>query len=225
MITENLPMTCPVCGEKSGNPPLLTRDGNSLRCPKNHCFDISSKGYVNLLLSQHKNVKDPGDSKEMAAALAAGGLPTGKFLFEGFLPIKKGERDAALQAIARLPHTLIFYEAPHRLRQTLAALLEGLGDRPVALCRELTKLHEEMQRTTLSAAVAEYADREPRGEYVLIVGGAGKDDPAAGMTVEDAADLVRRLAEEGQSLSDAARQVARETGYRKGELYRLAAGK
>lgn len=59
MITENLPMTCPVCGEKSGNPPLLTRDGNSLRCPKNHCFDISSKGYVNLLLSQHKNVKDP----------------------------------------------------------------------------------------------------------------------------------------------------------------------
>ena len=68
MITENLPMTCPVCGEKSGNPPLLTRDGNSLRCPKNHCFDISSKGYVNLLLSQHKNVKDPGDSKEMVAA-------------------------------------------------------------------------------------------------------------------------------------------------------------
>ena len=82
-----------------------------------------------------------------------------------------------------------------------------------------------MQRTTLSAAVAEYADREPRGEYVLIVGGAGKDDAAAGMTVEDAADLVRRLAEEGQSLSEAARQVARETGYRKGELYRLAAGK
>ena len=68
MITENLPMTCPVCGEKSGNPPLLTRDENSLRCPKNHCFDISSKGYVNLLLSQHKNVKDPGDSKEMVAA-------------------------------------------------------------------------------------------------------------------------------------------------------------
>ena len=82
-----------------------------------------------------------------------------------------------------------------------------------------------MQRTTLSAAVAEYADREPRGEYVLIVGGAGEDDPTAGMTVEDAAALVRRLAEEGQSLSDAARQVAKETGYRKGELYRLAAGK
>ena len=84
-----------------------------------------------------------------------------------FWPIKKGERDAALQAVSRLPHTLIFYEAPHRLRQTLAALLEGLGDRPITLCRELTKLHEEMQRTTLAAAVAEYAEREPAGNMCL----------------------------------------------------------
>ena len=65
MITENLPLTCPVCGEKTSSPPLLKYYGNALRCPKNHCFDISAKGYVNLLLSQHKNVKDPGDSKEM----------------------------------------------------------------------------------------------------------------------------------------------------------------
>lgn len=68
MKTAELPMTCPVCGEKTAEPPLLRRDGNTLRCPKNHCFDISSKGYVNLLLPQHKNVKDPGDSKEMVAA-------------------------------------------------------------------------------------------------------------------------------------------------------------
>lgn len=163
----------------------------------------------------------PGPTAAMTA-LAASGLPTGKFLFEGFLPIKKGEREAALQAVARLPHTLIFYEAPHRLRQTLAALLESLGDRPVTLCRELTKLHEELHRTTLAAAAAEYAEREPRGEYVLIVAGAGEDNPAEQMTPEQAAALVRRLAGEGQSLSDAAKQVAKETGYRKGELYRLA---
>ena len=163
----------------------------------------------------------PGPTAAMTA-LAASGLPTGKFLFEGFLPIKKGEREAALQAVARLPHTLIFYEAPHRLRQTLAALLEGLGDRPVTLCRELTKLHEELHRTSLAAAAAEYAEREPRGEYVLIVAGAGEDNPAEQMTPEQAAALVRRLAGEGQSLSDAAKQVAKETGYRKGELYRLA---
>ena len=163
----------------------------------------------------------PGPTAAMTA-LAASGLPTGKFLFEGFLPIKKGERDAALQAVSRLPHTLIFYEAPHRLRQTLAALLEGLGDRPITLCRELTKLHEEMQHTTLAAAVAEYAEREPRGEYVLIIAGAAEKDYTVQMTLEQAAALVRRLAGEGQSLSDAAKQVAKETGYRKGDLYRLA---
>ena len=158
----------------------------------------------------------------LVTALAASGQPTGRFTFEGFLPIKKGERAAALQAVSRLPHTLIFYEAPHRLRQTLAALLEGLGDRPITLCRELTKLHEEMQRTTLAAAVAEYAEREPRGEYVLIVAGAAVNDATAQMSLEQAAALVRRLAGEGQSLSDAAKQVAKETGYRKGDLYRLA---
>ena len=163
----------------------------------------------------------PGPTAAMTA-LAASGLPTGKFLFEGFLPVQKGARAAALQAVARLPHTLIFYEAPHRLRQTLAALLESLGDRPVTLCRELTKLHEELRRTTLAAAAAEYAEREPRGEYVLIVEGAGEGNSAEQMTPEQAAALVRRLAGEGQSLSDAAKQVAKETGYRKGELYRLA---
>ena len=186
------------------------------------CISDPGEGLVALC---HENgialATVPGPTAAMTA-LAASGLPTGKFLFEGFLPVKKGERETALQAVARLPHTLIFYEAPHRLRQTLAALLEGLGDRPITLCRELTKLHEELHRTTLAAAVAEYAEREPRGEYVLIVAGAGEGDPAGQMTPEQAAALVRRLAEEGQSLSDAAKQVAKETGYRKGELYRLA---
>ena len=163
----------------------------------------------------------PGPTAAMTA-LAASGLPTDRFLFEGFLPIKKGERDAALQMVSRLPHTLIFYEAPHRLRQTLAALLEGLGDRPVTLCRELTKLHEELCRTTLAAAAAEYTQREPRGEYVLIVAGAEENGSSDQVTMEQAVGLVRRLAADGASLSDAARQIAKETGYRKGELYRQA---
>ena len=118
--------------------------------------------------------------------------------------------------------TLIFYEAPHRLRQTLAALLEGLGNRPVTLCRELTKLHEELCRTTLAAAAAEYTQREPRGEYVLIVAGAEENSSSDQVTMEQAVGLVRRLAADGASLSDAARQIAKETGYRKGELYRQA---
>ncbi len=186
------------------------------------CISDPGEGLVALC---HENGVEiatvPGPTAAMTA-LAASGLPTGKFLFEGFLPIKKGERDAALQTVCRLPHTLIFYEAPHRLRQTLAALLEGLGNRPITLCRELTKLHEEMQRTTLAKAVEEYTTREPRGEYVLIVAGVEESDPAARMTLEQAAALVCRLAADGQSLSDAAKQVAKETGYRKGELYRLA---
>ncbi len=186
------------------------------------CISDPGEGLVALC---HENGVEiatvPGPTAAMTA-LAASGLPTGKFLFEGFLPIKKGERDSALQTVCRLPHTLIFYEAPHRLRQTLAALLEGLGNRPITLCRELTKLHEEMQRTTLAKAVEEYTTREPRGEYVLIVAGAEESDPAARMTLEQAAALVCRLAADGQSLSDAAKQVAKETGYRKGELYRLA---
>ena len=186
------------------------------------CISDPGEGLVALCHENEVEIATvPGPTAAMTA-LAASGLPTGKFLFEGFLPIKKGERDAALQAVSRLPHTLIFYEAPHRLRQTLAALLEGLGDRPITLCRELTKLHEEMQRTTLAAAVAEYTEREPRGEYVLIIAGAAVNDATAQMSLEQAAALVRRLAGEGQSLSDAAKQVAKETGYRKGELYRLA---
>ena len=170
------------------------------------CISDPGEGLVALCHENEVEIATvPGPTAAMTA-LAASGLPTGKFLFEGFLPIKKGERDAA----------------PHRLRQTLAALLEGLGDRPITLCRELTKLHEEMQRTTLAAAVAEYAEREPRGEYVLIVAGAAVNDATAQMSLEQAAALVRRLAGEGQSLSDAAKQVAKETGYRKGDLYRLA---
>lgn len=186
------------------------------------CISDPGEGLVSLCHDNNIPLATvPGPTAAMTA-LAASGLPTDRFLFEGFLPIKKGERDAALQMVSRLPHTLIFYEAPHRLRQTLAALLEGLGDRPVTLCRELTKLHEELCRTTLAAAAAEYTQREPRGEYVLIVAGAEENGSSDQVTIEQAVGLVRRLAADGASLSDAARQIAKETGYRKGELYRQA---
>ena len=186
------------------------------------CISDPGEGLVSLCHDNNIPLATvPGPTAAMTA-LAASGLSTDRFLFEGFLPIKKGERDAALQMVSRLPHTLIFYEAPHRLRQTLAALLEGLGDRPVTLCRELTKLHEELCRTTLAAAAAEYTQREPRGEYVLIVAGAEENGSSDQVTMEQAVGLVRRWAADGASLSDAARQIAKETGYRKGELYRQA---
>ena len=156
-------------------------------------------------------------------ALAVSGQKTDRWVFEGFLPVDKRQRRARLDELLHERRTVLFYEAPHRLRATLADLCGAFGpERSVTLCRELTKLHEEIQRTTLSAAAAQYAEREPRGEYVLIVGGAAEPDTTAQLTPEQAAALVRRLAAEGQPLSEAAKQVAKETGYRKGDLYRLA---
>ena len=154
-------------------------------------------------------------------ALAVSGQDTSRWVFEGFLPIKKGERDAALQAVSRLPHTLIFYAAPHRLRQTLAALLEGLGDRPITLCRELTKLHEEIWKTTLGEAVEHYRAAEPRGEYVLVMAGA----PAGAaeeeeLTLEQAAQRAFALTIEGFSASAAAKTAAQGTAYSKSEVYK-----
>ena len=115
------------------------------------------------------------------AALAVSGLDTRRFTFEGFLPSGKKERRAALEELTGEARTMVFHEAPHRLRQSLADLVELLGDRPAALCRELTKLHEDTVRTTLAQAAAFYRDNEPRGEYVLVVAGREKQNgPDAG---------------------------------------------
>lgn len=163
----------------------------------------------------------PGPTAAMTA-LAMSGLPTAHFVFEGFLPVKKSERSERLLSLSPLSQTLIFYEAPHKLRQTLSDLLEAFGDRRISLCRELTKIYEEAVRTTLSAAVEEYRTREPKGEYVLIAEGAALRQTDEALTLSQAAELVVQLAAKGTSLSDAARQVARESGYPKSELYRTA---
>ncbi len=185
---------------------------------------ISDPGEGLVALCHQNGVKIaavPGPTAAMTA-LAVSGLPTRHFVFEGFLPVKKGERRERLALLAPLPQTLIFYEAPHKLRATLADLLEGLGDRKISLCRELTKLYEEVSLTTLGEANREYETREPRGEYVLIVAGREPEAPGAGLTPEEAAELVRQLVGSGVSLSDAAKQVARDSGYQKGVLYKMA---
>lgn len=154
-------------------------------------------------------------------ALSVSGLPTGRFVFEGFLPANKNERRQRLDQLKDEERTLIFHEAPHKLRATLADMLELLGDRPIALCRELTKLHEETRRTTLAQAVAYYQTAEPRGEFVLVLGGA---QPESGPTVtmEQAVEQVRQLRQEGVRMKDAVRQVAQQTGLGKNELYQAA---
>ncbi len=151
-------------------------------------------------------------------ALAVSGLPTGRFTFEGFLSANKKDRRTRLQELAGEERTMVFHEAPHKLRPTLSDMLEILGDRPIALCRELTKLHEETRRTTLQEAVDYYRDNEPRGEFVLVVGGAEKI-AAPALTLEQGVELVLRLREDGCRMKDAVRQVSADTGLNKNELY------
>ncbi len=157
----------------------------------------------------------------LISALAVSGLPTGRFVFEGFLPVNRGQRKERLQALLGEERTMIFYEAPHKLRGTLEDLRAAFGDRPLALCRELTKLHEEVLRTTLSQAAARYQDNEPRGEYVLVVSGAAPA-PEGAVTLEEGVKLVLERRARGERMKDAVRQVAADTGLARNELYDAA---
>ncbi len=157
----------------------------------------------------------------LISALAVSGLPTGRFAFEGFLPANKAQRRERLQGLLGEERTLIFYEAPHRLRAMLDDLLAAFGDRRVALCRELTKLHEETMRTTLAQAVEWYREREPKGEYVLVLEGAEQREEGA-VTLERGVELVLERRARGERMKDAVRQVASDTGLARNELYDAA---
>lgn len=158
-------------------------------------------------------------------ALAVSGLPTGRFTFEGFLSVNKKARREHLASLENETRTMIFHEAPHKLLSTLEDLAAAFGpDRPVALCRELTKLHEETIRTTLGQAADRWQDTAPKGEFVLVVAGRPPRQEAA-MTVEEAVERVLVLRDQGVRLKDAARQVAEATGLSKNELYAAALGR
>jgi len=158
----------------------------------------------------------------LITALAVSGLPTGRFTFEGFLAMNKKNRRSHLESLAGEQRTMIFYEAPHKLTATLDDLAAAFGpDRRISLCRELTKLHEEVRRTTLGEAVKWYAENPPRGEFVLVVEGA-PETAEAEITMENGLARVAALRAAGSSLRDAVKQTAKETGLPKNELYGLA---
>ena len=155
-------------------------------------------------------------------ALAVSGLPTGRFTFEGFLTVNKKSRREHLNSLKGETRTMIFHEAPHKLRTTLNDLTETFGpDRRISLCRELTKLHEEVLRFTLAEAVSYYEENAPKGEYVLVVAGAAPKTGAV-VTLEDSVAQVLALKEQGMRLKDAAKEVAEHTGLSKNELYAAA---
>ena len=155
----------------------------------------------------------------LVTALSISGLPTGRFTFEGFLSVNKKSRQEHLTGLKDETRTMIFYEAPHKLLATLRDLADAFGeDRKISLCRELTKLHEEVRRMTLGEAAAYYEETPPRGEFVLVVAGA-EEKAEEGCTFEAALDLVRARMAEGLSTKDAVKQVAKLTGFAKNLLY------
>ena len=164
----------------------------------------------------------PGPSASVSA-LALSGLPTAKFVFEGFLSAQKNERRKRLDALKGEERTMIFYEAPHKLRATLDDMLDAFGkDRKIALCRELTKLNEDTERTTLEGAVHVYKEREPRGEYVLVIeGGNGnetEENPLISLSPEEHVAHYEKL---GMKRMDAIKAAAKDRGMSKSDFYKL----
>ena len=156
-------------------------------------------------------------------ALAVSGQATGRFVFEGFLPTNLRQRRERLEQLKGEERTVIFYEAPHKLRMTLGHLQEAFGpERSITLARELTKLHEEVVKTTLGEAVEYYETNNPRGEYVLVMAGASPaETQPAHPTLDEAAQKARELMEGGMSASAAAKQAAQNTPFGKSQIYRL----
>ena len=182
---------------------------------------ISDPG-EDLVRLAHQNKIDvcsvPGPSA-VITALAISGMPSGKFSFEGFLSTTKQTRKEHLNSLVNDTRTLIFYEAPHKLIYTLKDMLEAFGDREIALCKELTKLHETVIRTTFSEAIEAFEITAPKGEYVMIIKGA---EPKAdeGFTLEQAVTLAKEYQQSGESASNAAKLAAKETGFKKSEIYK-----
>ena len=160
----------------------------------------------------------PGPSA-VISALAVSGLPTGRFTFEGFLSVNKKSRKDHLESVKNEVRTMVFYEAPHKLPYTLRDMAEVFGDRRIALVREITKIHEECVRTTLYKAAEYYEQNAPKGEFVLVIEGA-KVEEQKEMTLEDAVEAAKKAMENGSSASDAAKEAAKLSGFKKGEIYK-----
>jgi 16S rRNA (cytidine1402-2'-O)-methyltransferase len=178
---------------------------------------ISDPGHELIVAALEKNIRVeaiPGPSA-LLSALAVSGLPTDGFSFIGFLPRRSRERRAVLQGIAARPDTLVFFEAPHRIAETLADMLHSLGDRRLAVCRELTKMHEEVFRGTVGEALSHFD--APRGEFVLVVAGA----PAVVETLseEEGLKLLVALKKQGLTAREAVAEAAAVTGLSRKWLY------
>lgn len=182
---------------------------------------ISDPGEDLVKLCAERGVKTvvvPGPSA-VVSALAVSGLSTGRFTFEGFLSVNKKSRAEHLQSLLHEKRTMIFYEAPHKLLATLRDFYETFGERRLSIVRELTKIHEEVIRTTTSHAAQSLADGSVKGEIVLVLEGAPEEEKEE-YTLETAVKMARRLIADGEKATEAAKQAAAATGFKKNEIYR-----
>ena len=182
---------------------------------------ISDPGEDLIRLCAERGIKTvviPGPSA-VIAALAVSGLETGRFCFEGFLSVNKKSRGEHLQSLQNERRTMIFYEAPHKLPATLRDLYAAFGERKLSIVREITKLHEEVIRTTTAEAAERYADGSIKGEIVLVLEGKRAEETEE-YTLEAAVELARQLVEGGERATDAAKQAAAMTGFKKNEIYK-----
>lgn len=166
----------------------------------------------------------PGPSA-LIAALAVSGLPTGRFTFEGFLSMNRKNRYNHLTSLKNETRTMIFYEAPHKLRRTLADFYKAFGERKISLVREITKIHEETLRMNLSEAAVLYKSSEPRGEFVLVLEGAEEVKEETEFSLDDAVAIAKDIMASGKSASEAAKTATAETSIKKSDVYRIITAK
>jgi 16S rRNA (cytidine1402-2'-O)-methyltransferase len=207
--------------ERVGELLARLRDGDSVALVTDGGMPaVSDPGYrlVAAALDAGVDVRVvPGPSAAIAA-LVASGLPTDRFVFEGFLPRTRTARLARLRALAAEPRTIVAFESPRRTRAALADIVDAMGDRQVALARELTKLHEEVLRGTAAAVLGRLGDADPKGELVLVLAGAPDGEASAAGAADDVAEA-RRLVALGLRPRDAAKEVARRSGASANDLY------
>ena len=157
-------------------------------------------------------------------ALALSGMPSGRFTFEGFLSVNKPSRREHLESLKKETRTMLFYEAPHKLGATIKDMFAAFGDREIAIVREITKVHEQVIRTTLSKAAELYGEGGLKGEIVLVIHGAEPVVAEESMTLKDAVELAGKSIKNGMSVSEAAKQAAKISGFKKGDIYKMLIG-
>lgn len=183
------------------------------------CISDPGEVLVKMCVENGIDIKVVPGPSAVVSAIAVSGLSTSRFTFEGFLPVPKKQRTERLERLRGETALMVFYEAPHKLKNTLADLADSFGrERRISICRELTKIHEEVLRLTLAEAIEYYSVHEPKGEFVLVLDGA-EESCGDELTIEQALAQLQKLVEMGERPVDACKAVAKESGFRKGELY------